>query len=743
MSLLSIPKVPRNPGGASLVIVFALGVLLVVLPRPGHAQEDLSVLGEWLTYAPLDQSLYHRLATEGTRQIERRNQTVDDLVSRRDWTRRQEAVRARLRNLIGPFPARTPLRARVVDTLDRDGYRVEHVLYESVPGVSVTGSLFVPDTLDAPAPAVLYLSGHTSEAYRNETYQHVILNLVQKGFVVMAIDPVGQGERRLYVEAGTGESALGGATDQHSYFGAQSFLTGRSPAWIFAWDGIRALDYLEGRTEVDPARIGVTGRSGGGTQTAYLAALDDRVRAAAPENYITSFRRLLQSIGPQDAEQNVFHGLARGLDHADLLTVRAPRPTLMITTTRDFFSIQGARETAREVERAYTAFGASDHFRMVSDDAPHTSTASNREALYAFLRRHLDHPGSVEDREVDLIPQQDLEVTETGQVETSLEGRTPFELVRARAARQITTLDSARQNLSAHLPSAVRSARSLSGYRGPPGTEEVLFTGRHQRSGYVIEEYALQRPEAHPLPLLLFRPAESGPHPGLLYLHPDGKTAEAGPGGQIEAYVEAGYAVLAPDLPGRGELGPGLSDGDSVIGGTSFNEWFASVLTGRSIVGLRAEDLTQLARHLRRRPAVQDEEVTSVAVGHTAPTLLHAAAFSKHVGPVALMEPLLSYGALATHERYAPQFIPGAVAGALTGYDLPDLAASLAPRSLLLLRPLEPEGGPADPETVTSTYEVVRRAYADRDASAKLQIRPTVDSEPMRARVLEWLRARK
>lgn len=722
----------------SVVLHLLAGILFLAPFHVSHAQEELSVLEDWLAFSDLENALYDHLAQESYRQLERRNEAVAPLIARADWQRRQATVREHLQEALGAFPERTPLQARTVGALDREGYRVEHLIYESVPEFHVTGSLFIPDDLDAPAPAVLYLSGHTNEAYRSETYQHVILNLVAKGFVVLAIDPIGQGERLQYVDPETGESTVGGATNQHSYVGAQAFLTGASPAWILTWDAIRAIDYLEDRPEVDSDRIGVTGRSGGGTQTAYVAALDERVRAAAPENYITSFRRLLQSIGPQDAEQNLVHSLARGLDHADLLTVRAPRPTLMISTTRDFFSIQGARETAQEVERAYAAFGASDHFNMVEDDAGHASTEANREALYAFFQQHLNQPGTPTDEAVDTLPVEQLQVTETGQVATSLTGNTPFDLVRSRAERQLDALDSMRRDRSTHLPAAVRSAQSLSGYRPPEASGRAIFTGRYQRSDYVIEKYALARDDRYPIPFLLFLPKESGPHPGLLYLHPDGKDAEADAGGQIEQLVAQGYAVLAPDLARHGELGAPLA-GDSYIEGVSYNRWFASILTGRSIVGLQAEDLTQLADHFRGRDDIRGDTLTAVAQGSTTPALLHAAAFDDQFDRIALLDPLLTYGALATHKHYDPSFIPASVAGALTGYDLPDLAAHLAPRSLLLARPLDAQGQPAPSDTVTAQYDVARRAYTDHDASAALRMETSIDAPRARSLLLDWL----
>ena len=195
----------------------------------------------------------------------------------------------------------------------------------------------------------------------------------------------------------TGKSIVGGPTTEHSYPGTQAFITGSSQARYMIWDGIRAVDYLLTRKEVDPERIGITGRSGGGTQSAYIAAMDDRIYAAAPECYITTFTRLLQTMGNQDAEQNLFNEISRGIDHGDLLAVRAPRPALMITTTRDIFSIQGAMETEKEVSLIYKAYGRASDFGRAEDDTSHASTRKNREAMYAFFQKHLKNPGSPKD----------------------------------------------------------------------------------------------------------------------------------------------------------------------------------------------------------------------------------------------------------------------------------------------------------------------------------------------------------
>ncbi|MBN1183854.1 MAG: acetylxylan esterase [Bacteroidales bacterium] len=160
----------------------------------------------------------------------------------------------------------------------------------------------------------------------------------RKGFIVFAFDPVAQGERLEYYDPETGKDIVGDPDIVHSYSGAQAFITGSLQARYMIWDGIRAVDYLLTRKEVDPARIGITGRSGGGTQSSQIAALDDRILAAAPD------------------------GIVRGIDHADLLLVRAPKPTLIIATTGDYFSIQGFRETAEEVSGIYKAYDKEDNF---------------------------------------------------------------------------------------------------------------------------------------------------------------------------------------------------------------------------------------------------------------------------------------------------------------------------------------------------------------------------------------------
>lgn len=576
-------------------------LLLVVFQTSSlvNAQDELDVIhsqyagcndGRWLIYSDAHNSLYKHLTGQAYDILARRAREISELSSLTGWQQRQNIIRKNLLELIGPFPEKTPLNAKITRVVEKDSFRIEHIVYESQPGFYVTSSLFIPTWLKkrTKSPAIIYCSGHSNTGYRG--YQNVILNLVKKGFIVFAFDPVGQGERLGYFDPQKKGSIVGGPTKEHSYPGTQAFITGSSLARHMTWDGIRAVDYLLSRKEIDPARIGITGRSGGGTQSAFIAAMDERIYAAAPECYITNFTRLLQMRGPQDAEQNLINFIQRGLDQPDLLLVRAPKPSLMITTTNDMFSIQGVLETEKEVSRIYKAYGKEDNFSRTEDEASHESTKKNREAMYSFFQKHLNNPGNPKDEIVRPVSPEEMQVTATGQVSTSLAGETIYSLNCKEAEKLQSQLQAARNDIDRHLPQVLNSAKTLSGYNAPSGTQDPVITGRITRDGYIIEKYFVKGEGDYVIPFLLMVPGKSN-NKAIIYLHPEGKKPEASLGGEMEWFAKNGYMVLAPDLIGSGETGPADYRGDADIDGVSHNLWYGSILTGRSILGIRVGDL--------------------------------------------------------------------------------------------------------------------------------------------------------
>jgi dienelactone hydrolase len=644
----------------------------------GQDKENLKVMSEWLEWTDGENMLMRNLNHQAYRYLDQRDSAMAALHSKSDWKARQEMAREAMLADIGGFPEKTPLKPRVTGTLKRDGFRVEKVLFESMPGNYVTGCLFIPDG-KGKRPAILYVSGHSGPSFRLPGYQHVILNLVKKGFVVFAFDPVGQGERLQYFDAKEGKSVVvKWPTEEHTYEGLQCLLTATPLSKYFIWDGIRALDYLVTRPEVDAKRIGITGRSGGGTQTGYISAFDDRILAAAPENYFTSHRRLLESRGPQDAEQNLYHWLSDKTATEDLLVLRIPKPTLLLTTTRDIFSIQGTRELYPEISRGYAAFDATENFQMAEDNAAHASTKKNREATYAFFQKCLSLPGNPEDEEVQIFNAEELNVTPTGQIVNSVGGETVFSLNAAYADKLYKKLESSRNNDKDHLDAVRRESAKLSGYHAPGKEVKSVFRGTYQRDGYTVSMYALQGEGNYVVPLLLAVPDGGTTHAPVLYIHPDGKEADIAAGGTIEKIVKRGYAVAAPDLSGIGELKPEVRfPAEAALG---------AMLVGRSIVGIQAGEIARVVNFLRELPGMNADHVQAVAFAEECPSLLHAAVYESAITNVLLLKAPLSYYNITQSHLYTtdPAFNWG-VSGALTAYDLPDLAACMAPRRLTFI----------------------------------------------------------
>ena len=715
-------------------------VYLISFLIPVQSQDDVNLFDFWKFYTDSQNAMYKSSCSLAFKQLQEREEAIAQLHTKSDYLKRQEVVKDKLLQLMGPLPEKTPLNARITGVIKKEDFRVEKVIYESIPGYYVTAALFLPEKRKGKAPAVIYASGHTVNGFRSETYQHIIINLVKKGFVVLAFDPIGQGERMQYYNEKEGKSRFG-PTTEHSYPGAQCYISGYSPTKYFIWDGIRSVDYLLTRKEVDPERIGMTGRSGGGTQTAYTAAVDDRILAAAPECFITSMEYVLKSIGPQDAEQNLVHMISEGIDHADLLEVRAPRPGLMITTTRDFFSIQGARETFGEVRQFYKGLGAGDHISMVEDDDVHASTRKNREAMYAFFQQYLENPGDPGDLDVELFKETDLWATETGQLATSLKGETLYSLNKKIANNQNAKLKlyRASEDFDEHMITVGNEAKHLSGFKYPGSFGKALFSGRTVKKEVVVEKYLIPGSGETMLPAVLFMPVVERNNEVVLVLDELGMEHAAGKDSlMIHSILKQGCSVLIFDVPGIGSLGPGYLKGDAYIDNTSYNQWFAGILTNKSIVGMRVEDILRIV-HFIETDMGEFEIISALASGATGSELLHAAVFDKSIQKICLVQPFLSFAEIALEPEYKPAFILSTVAGAIEAYDLPDLMAALFPRKLLIINPLLGNGGMADEKRTGEILAFPISAYSQKERSEDFSFICRKEKQQVFEELLRWL----
>lgn len=348
------------------------------------------------------------------RQLRARNDAIAAITTVPAAQKRNSEVRTKILSLLGGLPEyRGPLHAKVTNTLPRQGFVIENVLFESLPNYFVTANLYRPNR-PGKFPAVLMSMGHWDAG--KPAAQLLCSNLARKGFVVLAYDPTGQGERQQAWDKRFGRSLIGGSTEQHFGNGAAAVLLGQPVARYFIHDGMRAIDYLVSRPEVDGNRIGATGCSGGGTQTTYIAALDPRVKVAAPACYMNSFQTLYS--GPiGDSEQSLPGFLAAGLDQTDYVELFAPKPWLISSTENDFFTPAGARQVFEEAQRWYKLYGKEERIKWVVGPGGHGTPLIVREAIYDWMIRWLrDGEGNAREETVELVPDHQLLVTETGHV---------------------------------------------------------------------------------------------------------------------------------------------------------------------------------------------------------------------------------------------------------------------------------------------------------------------------------------
>ncbi|MFC3767649.1 alpha/beta hydrolase [Paenibacillus sp. GCM10012303] len=316
----------------------------------------------------------------------------DEVVTLEQLERRKSRMRsAFIQSLGGLPPSDCPLDPILTGTLQRDGYTIDKVIFQSRPNHWVTANLYIPAGTGAPSAAVLHLCGHNPMAKQGDVYQIVSQHLVRAGLIVLTIDPIGQGERLSYYDRDTSDTRVAASTREHEYAGRQSLPLGDCSARYFLHDAMRAVDYLCTRPEVDPAKIGVTGCSGGGMQTSMMMLCDPRIAAAAPAAFIMNRESYMYAGQAQDAEQ-IWPGLTKlGFDHEDLLMAMAPRPALVLAAEYDFFPIEGTRRTVERTRRFWDMYGSCGEagLEYFEDACVHTYSPPMAKAAAVFFSKHL------------------------------------------------------------------------------------------------------------------------------------------------------------------------------------------------------------------------------------------------------------------------------------------------------------------------------------------------------------------
>ena len=608
------------------------------------AQEDHRVLPESAARTP------YAALLEESRALARRHSTVfvDSMNTAAGALSLRESLRSRYLGLIGPFPERSPLETEVVGVLEADGYTVERLHFQSRPGHHVTANLYVPEG-EGPFAGVAVACGHSDNGKAYDAYQRACALFARNGMLALIYDPVGQGERHQLDLDRHG-------TTEHEVTQAAGLLVGESLAKHEAWDGMRAIDVLLERPELSHTDVvGLAGNSGGGTQTVFLAGLDDRIAAATPACYVMERQRLFETIGPQDGCQWIHSEGLMGLDHADYLAMFAPRPLQVLAAEEDFFEFSSTRAACDRAGLAWEALGAGDRFGLLSAPEAHGWSQTLREGAVSWMGRWLlGRTTPVIEGEQEVFSDAQLRVTQTGQVRTAFpEERTLVDLYLDRA-------------------------RDLGSQRKAPGQEALVELIGYRESRFRLSQVRSAELEGWPawlhvargetaLPVIELLPRDGEPRGLSIVVHDGGKTAWPE---LLISRAQAGRRVLAIDLWGFGELAdPGAAP---KYRNEQHRLAVLALHTGRPLLGRRVEQLLGCLRAVR----LGEDDVELIGVGRAGVTALHAAYLEPRIRRLELVGALRSWLSVL-EEPGEPDSLENVVPGVLAHYDLPDLERAL------------------------------------------------------------------
>jgi hypothetical protein len=619
------------------LVIFAVGVAAL------HAQ--VSSFRQWT-------------ANAARTELAARSQVIAGIQSVSAAEVRKAQVRSLLTSLLGGLPTYAgPLNAQVTGVIDRGSFRIEKILLESMPGIRVSANLYVPQgSGTGPFPAILFQIGHEYNSKASE--QLTASNLALKGFVVITFDPLGQGERLQGYNPATGTSLVDWGVPQHFMAGAQSALVGQSYARYEIFDAKRVLDYLLTRPEVDPARIGATGCSGGGTLTTFASALDDRIKVAAPACYINSFSVLLpDALG--DSEQSWPNFVSSGLDQTDFVELFAPRPFLILSTQEDFFTPAGAKVVYDEAKIWYGLYNVSDRVQWLVGPGPHGTPLEVRQAIYSWMIQWLKQgAGDATEQSVTLLPDASLQVTPGNYVG----GSDIYTVI-----RQTLSQRGSIPELVAFLNPSILYTPQIA----PP-----VYGSPVDHGTYSTQPFTFSPEQGVTISAAFLIPKSAGVKPAAINF----ETVALGSAAALQL-VQNGSIVL--DILPRALPRTDAFDFAGEVASAEY-AW----LIGRNLPGMRAKDLLQGADLLLARPDVAAGGLSLYANGAHGIAALYAAAVDQRIGTVVLDHTPYSFtpamnspGHIDLHSALIP--------GYYLKWDIASLVSALGRRNLVWTNPTD------------------------------------------------------
>jgi cephalosporin-C deacetylase-like acetyl esterase len=532
----------------------------------------------------------------------KRSEELGKLKTREDWKKHQHEIRQRLSEYFGKFPEKTPLNAKIIDVIEREKYTIEKLIFETQPNYYCSANFYVPKNRDSKVPGVLVTVGHKEEGKSKLMYHELCLGLVLKGYAVLIIDPMGQGERSEYFDKDSKTHFFERKTDQHHYFGRQALMANWSLAGLRLWDGIRAVDYLVSREEVDSSNLAVVGNSGGGHMAMYIAAVDERIKVCAAAH----------PGGP--CERMLLNGL---LSDNDIYRLIPPRP-FRIIVGNESREASDYIPTIEELKPIYQGFGAPEEaFDMVIVDGFHDIELPKRVPIYEWFNKWFNKEveNSIEPQ-LQLEKEESLWCSESGFTLISFGGETAQSL-NAKRGETIYILE---KDL-AKLKDRVSKRIYLKNYEKNENIKSNLLDIFSNES-LDVEKIIIESEKGIEIPTLLMKP-KTAESKKILFLHisDQGKPIAIDSLSIPFELVKKGYQILSIDVRGIGETDPSPRIPLTQYTAWALLQWRRDILAlkslefKRTMLGMRTFDVLKIIDYIKSNNILKDKSIIIIGEG--------------------------------------------------------------------------------------------------------------------------------
>lgn len=636
--------------------------LLILSSLSIFAQKQYNVL-DWKG----DVSLNTYLVQHMRKQYEQRYTAFSEALKTKNQTLAYiETVKQKAKMLFNKMPQKAPLNVQITGIVEQHDYKIEKIIYQSFQNHHVTANLYLPKTTGK-LPAVLLFCGHEDLSKATESYQKTAILLAKNGFVVFVIDPISQSERVQLTQT-NGKALTRGATTEHTLLNLSSNLLGTSVAAYELFDNQCGLDYLSTRKEVDTSKIACVGNSGGGMQTIYFAAIDNRVKAVVPCSYLANRENTLATTGAADGcaqipNEGTFH-----MEMSDYLIAAAPKPTLILAGRYDFIDYNGTLQSFNDLRKVYTNLGHPEKLSLFTFDDGHGISKPKREKAVQWLRKWFYH----DDR---LIVEPNLATLTDSELFASLKQRInlsfPEEITVQKKNELLFEQYAESRKAFAKLDIAQRKKeiQSLLNLNLKPQKLNVEKVGEAQVKALFFEKLIIRKNDEIPLPTLLAYP-KNKVKKVVIWLSDEGKNKLI----DSVKLSDENTAFIFADLRGTGETTDKAEMNDLKYFSKDYRNAMLALHIGRPLIGQRVEDVATLLDFISNNEKLSGAEIEINTKGNVGLAALHASFFRSEISQLHLYQCLESYQQVLKQPLIKDRY--GLVVNnILEYYDIPDMAS--------------------------------------------------------------------